>query len=233
MLTVVGENPGWVCGWIARKIAEGLGCPRMLKPGDGTNIYVPYYLLERKTERDIALFTHYSNPPYWERAAGLADVCIAMSKHTAKYLPPEKTKVLNIPPDEQFRKSSVVFGVSGRSYARYGDMRKHADWIDKLACIPGTRFTHSGGQLGWDEMPAWYASIDYLVVLSDNEGGPMGVVEAIAAGKPVIAPDVGWAWDYPVIRYTGYEDLERTIRGLVVPEHGWDGFVSALWEVVT
>src|SRR5690606_27066137 len=47
----------------------------------------------------------------------------------------------------------------------------------------------------------FYDSIDYLVVTSLEEGGPIPVIEAISRGVPVIAPDVGWCWEFPVIRY--------------------------------
>lgn len=63
-------------------------------------------------------------------------------------------------------------------------------------------------------MPSFYKNIDYLVILSNNEGGLMPVIEAIASGKPVIAPDVGWCWDYPVIKYNTIEDLKQILTKL-------------------
>lgn len=223
LLNVVGESRGWVHGWIAEKLAIGLDCWRIQQPIIGTNIYVPYYFLQHKTPKDIALFTHYPPDPYnWERAADLADVCLAMSNHSAERLPPDKTIVVKIPPDPQFRKDKIVLGISGRDYRQHGDSRKCLEWMDKLLAIPGIEVKYTGGLLPWVEMPAWYASIDYLLVLSDNEGGPMGVVEAIAAGKPVIAPDVGWAWDYPVLRYAGWLELEKIVKGLTTPPDQWD-----------
>jgi glycosyltransferase involved in cell wall biosynthesis len=63
-------------------------------------------------------------------------------------------------------------------------------------------------------MPAWFAGLDYYLVTSDSEGGPIPVLEAIAAGVPVIAPDVGFCWEYPVIRYSGIDELRRTLEWL-------------------
>jgi len=226
LLNVVAKEDGWVLNWIADKLARGLGCEHRESPIQGTNVYVPYYFLTQKTERDIALFTHYSIPEVWERAISLADVCIAMSHKTAEYLPSEKTVILEIPPDPQFRKDKIILGVCGRDYSQYGDRRKRVHWMEKVDRIPGVEVKYTGGHVRWEDMPAWYASIDYLLVTSDNEGGPMAVVEAIAAGKPAIAPNVGWAWDYPVIRYEGWDGLESTIKRLAPRPDAWDLFIE-------
>ena len=63
-------------------------------------------------------------------------------------------------------------------------------------------------------MPDFYNNIDYLLILSNNEGGPVPVLEAFATGKPVIAPDVGWCWEYPVIKYNTIDELKFLIKTL-------------------
>jgi len=44
--------------------------------------------------------------------------------------------------------------------------------------------------------PAFYNEIDYLLVPSLWEGGPVAVSEALACGIPIIAADVGWVPDF-------------------------------------
>ena len=156
---------------------------------------------------------------YWDLAVANADHCIAMSAKTASLLPREKTSVVKIPPAEMFRKGDIVLGVSARQYK---DGRKRMHWAERLASIPGIAVHWTGGTLEQHQMPDWYRSIDYLLVLGDNEGGPMPVVEALAMGKPVIAPDVGWAWEYPCLHYDDYDSLEALVRGLVIPANAWD-----------
>ena len=49
---------------------------------------------------------------------------------------------------------------------------------------------------GWQkDMPSLYGALDIVVLTSLNEGTPVTLIEAMAAGKPVIATDVGGVRD--------------------------------------
>jgi glycosyltransferase involved in cell wall biosynthesis len=49
---------------------------------------------------------------------------------------------------------------------------------------------------GWrKDMPSLYKSLDVVALTSLNEGTPVTLIEAMAAGKPVIATDVGGVKD--------------------------------------
>jgi len=210
--------------WVLRRIAEGwqrhwsdcsIG-PGIDKNAD-VNLYLPYDQFRGKTATyDVVYFTHYRSSPAWQKmfdvAARDADLCIAMSKKTAEQLPAEKTHVIGPGIDPQFCvPGPVVFGVVGRQAEAN---RKRLDIIERLFSIPNAQIIFSGGGLRFKEMPAFYSDADYVLVLSTNEGGPMCVVEAIAGNKPVIAPDVGWAWDWPVIHYKTIDELESIVKKL-------------------
>jgi len=46
--------------------------------------------------------------------------------------------------------------------------------------------------LGWvSDLPVLYAALDVVVLTSLNEGTPVALIEAIIAGRPVVATDVG------------------------------------------
>ena len=64
--------------------------------------------------------------------------------------------------------------------------------------------------LGWRlDLPNIYADLDLLAVTSLNEGTPVSVIEAMAAGLPVVSTAVGGVRDV----------LESYSKGAVVSEH--------------
>lgn len=229
-------------GWALQRIAESWQIPGsnvsdVPDPEADVNLWVNYALFKsvgkfKKTKCDIGYFTHYEKiglgGPLFGQVAKLMDWCIAMCEHTARHLPYDKTTIVKSSPHPQFRKEKIVFGVSGREYPR-----KNTVLIPELRKIPGVEIWYTRGDLRFEQLPDWYRSIDYLLVLSNLEGGPLPVLEALAMGKPVIAPDVGWCWDYPVIRYTGTEELRAIIEGLIVPgvEHESRQIVKVIEKV--
>ena len=79
----------------------------------------------------------------------------------------------------------------------------------------GTRVHH----LGWtDDLPRLYATIDMCALSSLNEGTPVAVIEAMAAGKPTAATAVG-----------GLPDLiEHGATGLLVPPRDVEALAAAI-----
>jgi len=133
----------------------------------------------------------------------------------------------------------VKIGVVGRTY-HTGRKGEHlvADVLD----IPeiewhftGDGWPYPGLHLPDEQMPDFYRSMDYILVPSLYEGGPMCVVEALACGKEVIAPAVGWVPQHPHIEFeTGNsQDLRRVLKEVVghrlelrksVVERTWDNW---------
>lgn len=60
-----------------------------------------------------------------------------------------------------------------------------------------------------EEIPQFYQSIDYLLITSTMEGGPMPLLEAMACGKTVITTDVGYVGE---VRPIVYKDLSELIK---------------------
>lgn len=74
--------------------------------------------------------------------------------------------------------------------------------LEKLAAPLGSRIRF----LGWrSDLERIYADADLLALTSDNEGTPVAVIEALAAGVPVVATDVG-----------GVRDVLRSTCGILV-----------------
>jgi glycosyltransferase involved in cell wall biosynthesis len=72
---------------------------------------------------------------------------------------------------------------------------------------------------GWQkDMPAFYNVLDVVVVTSFNEGTPVTLIEAMAAGKPVVATDVGGIPD--LLGFNVKSDLNDyliTPYGILIP----------------
>lgn len=116
----------------------------------------------------------------------------------------------------------LTFGVCG---ATKPDGRKGEALVRQMQAAGYTVIAHGAG---WpcrtvsttvEHLADFYAAIDYLVVTSTIEGGPMPVIDAIANGVPVIAPDVGWCWEFPVMRYPrgDWAGLEAVLAALSHP----------------
>ncbi len=151
-----------------------------------------------------------------------------MCDKTASLLPKNKTSVIHIAPDPQFYKGDIVFGVVAKEQA---GGRKRLGWIDKLREINGIEIRLTDGKIPWEEMPTFYKGIDYLLILSDNEGGPLSLLEALSMGVPVISSDVGFVSDYTTIRYNNFDDLEKIINGLIILKDAWEISARKLMKV--
>ena len=185
----------------------------------------------KKNQCDVGYFTHREADSrlasLFDCCAREMDFCVCMSNNTVGQLPddvkrrPEKWRIVPGSPHEQFIRGETTFGVCCTD--RPGDPkgarpRKRLEILDCLAKIAGAEIKTTGGRIPFGDMPGFFQAIDYLVVLADNEGGPLPVLEALAQGVPVIAPNVGWCWDWPVIRYSSLKDLLLIVHRLIVPE---------------
>ena len=140
-----------------------------------------------------------------ERIPGLKSVVISPGFDSSKFTP----KPLRI-------------GVVGRSY---GNGRKGEDLlIQVVSRFPDVDWVITGGNWGIRSkrvrsrlLPALYRSLDYLLIPSRTEGGPMPAIEALACGVPVISADVGWMQELPHIEFENgsVDSMCSVIAGLV------------------
>lgn len=219
---VTERSPGWVLRNISESLQKHLSGSYItdyMPDGNGdVNLYINYALLKKKTCKiDVGWFTHRENDSF-DSIANMADYCIAMCDKTASMLPPNKTIVIQPGVDPQFIKTKIVVGCCGK-HQQSG--RKQFDLIEELRCISGIEIIFTNQKYAWSDMPSFYEKINYLLILSTNEGGPMPALEAIAMGKPIIAPNVGWCWDYPVIKYNSIEQLKKMLALLVTSVDSW------------
>lgn len=235
---VVRSEPVWILNKVSQSIQiPGITVGDKPNPKADINFYVAYHAFSGRVQGtlNVPWMTHLPNQKddggfrrkRFNTAAKNADYCIAMSKQTALSCPPGKTAIWGGAPDARFVKREIVLGVAAKI-----SRRKCPEKIEALKAVPGVKVVVTDGKVPEHAMPAWYKAIDYLVITSDTEGGPYPVLEAIAAGVPVIAPNVGWCWEYPCIPYDGTtEDLVRLVSKLRFPEDPWKEASAKLWQI--
>ncbi len=105
------------------------------------------------------------------------------------------------------------------------------DQARRLGLAEAVRFT------GWrHDLPAVYAGVDVACLTSWNEGTPVALIEAMAAGRPVVATAVGGVRDLLEGEDCAPEPIapgafRRTARGLLVTPGDVVGFAAALHTV--
>lgn len=218
---IVQPNDNWILTKIAHRLfAEcrklsgykvSIGTTPKL---DAVNLYINYDLLLRhqapQTLGNVGFFTHRRDNQF-DLAAELSSHCIAMSQQTANDLPGDKTTTVVIPSPE-INSVEPTFGICSST-----NERKRIEWVKRLT-QDGFKVDFTGGKLSDRAMLKWWQSIDYLVIISKQEGGPIPFMEALALNKPIVAPNVGWCWEYPCLRYDGtYDDLVSTLKSLRPP----------------
>ena len=220
------ESQRWSLLYDAENLAEwtpGAVVADKPDPDADVNMFINYALYEPVDTVTTAMFTHLEREgPLVERfnqVAEAVDWCFAMCKNTLWQLPNWKASLMTVWPSPQFYRDNLIIGVCGRDYK---SGRKRMGWVDELRGIPGVLVVTTEGKIPWRDMAGYYDGLDYLVVISENEGGPKPVVEALARGVPVIAPDVGYCWDFPVLRYRTKEEMLDIVRRLVIPRNAWE-----------
>ena len=134
----------------------------------------------------------------------------------------------------------VVIGTAGGLEPR----KNHATLVRAMAMLPEARLVIAGeGEergnietliqaLGLEgrvtlaglvrDIPRFLASVDVFVMASSAEGLPRAIMEAMAAGLPVVATDAGGT----------REAVEDGVTGMVVPVDDFDRLVDALRTMV-
>lgn len=226
-VNIISGNKNWILGRMAEELTRLLGCTRnSTGPSARVDYCIPYSNSRHsRAPVKVGLFTHIEAAgPKREQfisALNKFDHTIALSKQTGDVMRGfgrAPSRVIHLGTDMG---KPITFGVCGKVYDS-GRKNEHfvremvAQGLDVLACGKGWPCERI---LDYVAREAFYANIDYLVVTSAIEGGPVPVLEAMAMGVPIIAPDVGWCWDYPVIRYerNSLESLLNVLFALAKP----------------
>lgn len=222
-------------GWILEKLASEIAkeCPNVeygtsIK-GDPDLVYYMTYASRKQPYPgvEIGYFTHIeeglpAEQLFYDCARDM-DACVTQADRYRTVLEERGVDCVTTIPcgvDHSEFTPRLQIGIVGRTYHTG---RKGETLVSQLMDMDHVEFHFTGD--GWPgpplhiepgKMGAFYRSMDYILVPSLYEGGPMCVPEAIACGTPVIAPDVGWVRDFPHISYEkgNSADLRRVIDQL-------------------
>ncbi len=237
-VNIVAIKDGWILEKMARHLADNLpyiNWTELPSKKETITYYINYaQAAEKKASAiEIASFTHIEERDpvlvkKWHCVARNTDIAVCMSEIYAKKFKNYEAPAIVIPPGvdiDSFTLKPINIGVVG-SVKHSG--RKGEDLIRKVIDIEGLRFHFTNDTnmaTNWpgtsthlkdEDMPNFYQQMDYILVTSYYEGGPMCIIEALASGVPVIAPPVGWAPELPHISFKlgDVNSLRRVLTGL-------------------
>ncbi len=230
---LVLQDRNWVMEKLANHFHKYIPNSKISNNADinaDVNFYFNWHAMVSKTKFDVCYFTHIEDMNWWSRISSTCDVAISMGKKYLNKLPKDKAIVFYPPPFESFLpQKNIKILVVGRPYK---SGRKNFESLDSIKCLDNIELTFTGGKLSEDQLKKAYLNTDYVLITSKIEAGPMCVVEAISMKKPVIAPDVGWCWEYPVIRYNNEDALKSIIKKISFAPGLWNERVSEVTKKI-
>lgn len=216
----------WIGGRMARELVARLpayGIDAAINtPGGADLTYHQIVYGEPDASPSVGLFTHGADRPTKHGIEYDGQIC--MNSAMLGYLHragANHAALIEQPVSDAFvRTAPIVFGVSGRIY---GDGRKGEHLVAKM--VEAGYVVKAWGH-GWscpivstriEDLPAFYASLDYYIDTSSDEGGCTPALEAMAMGVPVISHTLGV--DRPVLAYKthDWDSLHQVLRALTVP----------------
>jgi glycosyltransferase involved in cell wall biosynthesis len=153
-------------------------------------------LWRRSSSRLVgALFPHREDDSF-DRIAKQVDFCVAPSARYADYLRehcnPSSHLIYHGIELDRFT-PKLRLGFVGR---RYPSGRKGEDLLNAVAALPYVQLLCTDGKLSDEEIPGFYQQIDYVLITSSIEGGPLCFQEGLASGKEIISTDVGMVSEF-------------------------------------
>ncbi|MEY4580887.1 MAG: D-inositol-3-phosphate glycosyltransferase [Pseudomonadota bacterium] len=212
---VVHSGNAWILRRLARYLVDGLpyvkGAPWRASALEQFDIvyYVNFQLcrrprapLRRKllwrkpNARFVGAFFPHREDDEFDQIAKRVDFCVAPSARYADYLrehcnPNAHLIHHGIELDRFVPK--LRLGFIGR---RYETGRKGDELLRAVGQLPYVELLCTDGKLSDAEIPAFYQQIDYVLITSSIEGGPLCFQEGLLSGKEIISTDVGMVSEF-------------------------------------
>ena len=209
LIAVIYPKDGWILQRMAEellnRLPESIGIPNdspgiwvprsILDTGpQQINYFINYAVAKRTTAKlDAAWFTHPEDDGLFWQVGRHMNLAVCNCERYRQMLADKGVRASTIIPgiDAAFN-PKLVLGFVGR-FSTYG-FRKGADLLQQVNDLDFVELAVTDGDVAQDALPAFYRSLDYILVTSRYEGGPMCLLEGLACGKKIICPlDIGFA----------------------------------------
>jgi glycosyltransferase involved in cell wall biosynthesis len=195
ILQIVGPTDNWILDRLARRLAAKLPYAQFvpwepqMKRSSKIVYYINYSLYNRPSGMiDVAFFTHYDGTQQFLERARLVDHCVCMAQLYSNFLRARGvSNVTHIPMGFNYYRyrPRLVLGVIGR----LEHPRKGRHLVEQISKLPYVEIIVTHGQVLEEDLRDLYQRLDFVLIPATVEGGPMSLLEGLALGKPVIAPE--------------------------------------------
>jgi glycosyltransferase involved in cell wall biosynthesis len=212
---VVHSGNAWILRKLARYLVDGLPYvsgapwrPSLVESYDLT-YYVNFQLCRRPRaplrrrllwrparSRIVGAFFPHREDDEFDAVARKLDFCVAPSARYADYLREycnPNSHLIYHGIDLQRFSPKLRLGFIGR---RYKTGRKGEELLRAAAALPYVEVHSTEGKLSDGEIPEFYQSIDFVLITSSIEGGPLCFQEGLASGKEILSTDVGMVSEF-------------------------------------
>jgi hypothetical protein len=195
LVQVVGPTDQWVLERLARRLAAKLPYATFVpwRPQPGGRLFLAYYVNYAlfggpSGGIDVGFFTHYDGTHQFLERARRLDFCVCMARGYADWLATQGVaQVVHIPMgfDYYRYRPRLFLGVVGK----LDHPRKGRHLVEHLRRLPFVEILASEGNVPEERLRDLYQRVDYVLIPATVEGGPLSLLEGLAMGKPVIAPE--------------------------------------------
>lgn len=152
-------------------------------------------------------FTHEENK-HFKEIARKVDFTVCMCERYKEVLDTIRNNnyVIYQPTDLERLKPFLKLGYSG---ILERSERKGKDLLKIVSKLQFVKLKITNGKLKEDQMVDFYNSLDYILITSKIEGGPMSLTEGLACGREIITSDVGMVPELKDCKYIHIYDRKN------------------------